>query len=115
MSGLVIFKGKYGATSQYAQWVAEELQPPVSPADHVDREVLSKSDFIVIGSSVYIGRMLIGDWLKANEKVLQNKMIYLFVVCGMPPSDKAVQQHFIQENIPPLLINNSYSFFLPVS
>ena len=29
MKGLIIFKGKYGATRQYAGWIGDELQLPV--------------------------------------------------------------------------------------
>ena len=29
MKGIIIYKGKYGATAQYAQWLGEELNFPV--------------------------------------------------------------------------------------
>ena len=35
MKGLVIYKGKYGATEQYAMWIGQELQMPVVSSDRL--------------------------------------------------------------------------------
>jgi menaquinone-dependent protoporphyrinogen IX oxidase len=113
MKGIIIYKGKYGATRQYAEWVGEELKLPVSVLDELKVEELLRSDFVVIGSSVYMGKMLVSDWLKKNVKNLQNKIIFLFVVCGTPPSEKEKQQHIVEDNVPALLLNGSNTFFLP--
>lgn len=113
MKGIIVYKGKYGATRQYAQWVSEELKLPAFTPDNLDMEQMLKSDFVVIGSSVYMGKMLVSDWLKKNIKTLQNKIIFLFVVCGTPSSEKEKQQHIVADNVPALLLNTSNTFFLP--
>ena len=113
MKGLIVYKGKYGATRQYAQWVSEEFKLREFTPDNLDMEQLFKCDFVVIGSSVYMGKMLVNTWLTKNVKTLQNKIIFLFVVCGTPPSEKEKQQHIVAENVPPLLLNASHTFFLP--
>jgi len=64
MKGLVIYKGKYGATKQYAMWIGQELQLPVASADRFHIDELPKYDFFILGSSVYIGKLEIKDWLK---------------------------------------------------
>ena len=55
MKGLVIYKGKYGATKQYAMWIGQELQLSVASADRFPVDELSKYDYFILGSSVYIG------------------------------------------------------------
>jgi menaquinone-dependent protoporphyrinogen IX oxidase len=74
MKGLVIYKGKYGATKQYAMWIAQELQLPVASADRFPADELPKYDYFILGSSVYIGKLEIKDWLKKNFKVLQKDL-----------------------------------------
>jgi menaquinone-dependent protoporphyrinogen IX oxidase len=66
MKGLVIYKGRYGATKQYAMWIGQELQLPVASADRFHTDELPKYDYFILGSSVYIGKLEIKDWLKKN-------------------------------------------------
>ena len=58
MKGIVVYKGKYGATRQYAEWLGAEFALPVQPAETLTREKLFLFDYIVIGSSVYVGKLL---------------------------------------------------------
>lgn len=113
MKGMIVYKGKYGATRQYAEWLGEEFKLPVLILDNLKVEGLLESDFVVIGSSVYMGKMLVSDWLKKNVKNLQNKIIFLFVVCGTLHSEREKQQHIIEDNVPASLLNSSRIFFLP--
>ena len=41
---VVIYKGKYGATKQYAEWIAEELECEAIDADHFMRRDFDKYD-----------------------------------------------------------------------
>src|SRR5215204_4547280 len=85
MKGLVIYKGKYGATKQYAMWIGQELQLSVASADRFPVDELPKYDYFILGSSVYIGKLEIKNWLNKNFKVLQNKKIFFFQVSASPP------------------------------
>jgi len=76
MKGLVIYKGRYGATKQYAMWIAQELGLPAASADRFPVRELSNYDYFVIGSSVYIGKLEIRKWLKKNFDILINKKIF---------------------------------------
>ncbi|HKH60813.1 MAG TPA: flavodoxin domain-containing protein [Flavitalea sp.] len=113
MKGLIVYSSKYGATRQYAQWIAEELEITVLTSDAATAEDLVKYDFLVVGSSVYMGKLLITEWLKKNISRLQNKKLFLFVVCGTPSSEKEKQQRILDENVPALLRQMSHTFFLP--
>ena len=54
MKGIVIYKGKYGATKQYAKWIGGELGLPVEDSKDIMENELSYFDFLLIGSGVYI-------------------------------------------------------------
>ena len=88
MKGLVIYKGKYGATKQYAMWVGQELHLPVASADRFPRRELPKYDYIIIGSSVYIGKLEIRKWVRKNFAVLTTKKTFLFQVAASPADQK---------------------------
>ena len=113
MKGIIVYKGKYGATRQYAEWVGQEFKLPVLSLHNLQVEGFLKADFVVIGSSVYMDKMLVSDWLKKNVKNLQNKIIFLFVVCGTPHSEREKQQKILEDNVPASLLNSSKTFFLP--
>src|SRR4030095_4038929 len=100
MKGIIIYKGKYGATHQYAQWLGSTLRLPAIMADNITGENLSTYDFVVIGSSVYIGRLLIKYWLRQNLVSIQNKKIFLFIVCGTAPGEIDKLKKIARENIP---------------
>src|SRR5690242_2633417 len=99
MKGIVIYRGKYGATQQYAGWIAEELGVPVVSFDTASYKELTSTGFVVICSSVYVGRLLIRDWIKEHAGILQNKKLYLAVVCATPSSEKSRQEKILEDNI----------------
>src|SRR5450755_2164494 len=113
MKGIIVYKGKYGATRQYAEWIGEELQLPALTPDSLDLERLAISDFVVIGGSVYMGEWLTRRWLKQHENILKNKKLFLFVVCGTPSSEKQKQEHIAKYNVPAQILDRSPIFFLP--
>jgi menaquinone-dependent protoporphyrinogen IX oxidase len=57
MKALIIYKGKYGATQQYAHWLSEELYVPVATTENYDEDYFSACDTVILGSSVYIGQL----------------------------------------------------------
>ena len=58
MKGVIVYKGKYGATRQYAEWLGAELKLAVQQAEDLTKEKLSLFDYIIMGSSVYVGKLL---------------------------------------------------------
>jgi len=113
MKGIIIYKGRYGATRQYAGWIAEELGVPVMTFDAVSDQEIASTRFVIICSSVYVGRLLIHDWIKKHAVILQNKKLYLAVVCGTPSSEKARQKKILEDNIDRPILRLCDSFFLP--
>jgi menaquinone-dependent protoporphyrinogen IX oxidase len=113
MKGLIVYKGKYGATAQYAQWLGEELRFPVYSSPEADEKVLQEPGIVIIGTSVYIGKLQISHWLKINEPILQDKKLFLFLVAGTPPGEKEKLEVYIRSGVPASLQNKLSTCFLP--
>ena len=113
MKGIIIYKGKYGATSKYAEWIGERLGLPAMTSSDISGQQLSKYDFFILGSSVYFGKLLLRKWLAQNRSFLQGKHLFLFTVSGTPPDQTQLLQSFILNNVQQDLRTNMDVFFLP--
>src|SRR5687767_8167097 len=113
MKGLVIYKGKYGATKQYAMWIGQELQLPVASADRFPVDELPKYDYFILGSSVYIGQLEIKKWLRKNFKMIGNKKIFFFQVSGSPPGQIEKRESYNKASLPAFILEKIKFFYLP--
>ena len=113
MEGVVIYRSKYGATAQYARWIGSALKLPVIKAEEFVSSELSKYDFVILGSSVYVGKLFMKKWLKKNLSALLNKKLFLFVVSGTPPDEKEKLDGYIAASLPREAINRTDIHFLP--
>lgn len=113
MKGIVVYQSKYGATSQYAQWVAEALDLPFVNKKSVTPLMVAGNDLIIIGSPLYVGKLLITKWLEENAGLLGEKKVLLFIVCGSACDDPILQQQIINNNFGHVLSKFAGIFFLP--
>ena len=113
MKGLVIYKGKYGATRQYAEWISESLGIPAMDGNNVHGKDLAAYNFVVLGSSIYFGKLLLGKWLKKNVSFLHNKKIFIFSVSGTPTDQIQVLQSCIESSVPAQIRGNMEVYFFP--
>lgn len=113
MQGIIIYKGKYGATQQYAEWLGEELKLSVTPESNINGEALKKYDFLVIGTSVYIGKLQIESWLRKNLSLLEHKKIFFFQVAATPIEHLGKRQAYNTAGIPTELQHNCEFYYLP--
>lgn len=113
MNSVIIYKGKYGATQQYAQWLSEELGLRVDSAVNISGDAIKPFDYLILGSSVYIGKLQLTSWLLKNEKILAGKKIFFFLVAGTPPSETEKLMGYINKCIPGSLISSCEFYFLP--
>ena len=113
MKGLVIYKGRYGATKQYAMWIGQELRLPVASADRFPIDELPKYDYFILGSSVYIGQLEIKNWLKKNFTLLQNKNIFFFQVAASPAEQTGKRESYNTASLPPAILKNIRFYYLP--
>jgi menaquinone-dependent protoporphyrinogen IX oxidase len=100
MKGLVVYKGKYGSTKQYAQWIAEALGFEVISVEHVKEKPLEDYAYIVVGGSIYIGKIKIAEWLINHWEALKPKKVYFFSVGDMQASDTAKVKSVWSTNLP---------------
>ncbi|MDO6429510.1 flavodoxin domain-containing protein [Flavitalea sp. BT771] len=110
--GAVIFSSRYGSTRQYAEWIGQQLQIPVMDVDELYPAALEGFDYLVLGTPVYIGKMLIKGWLHRHLAKLQTKQLMLFVVCGTSSSERQKQEQIVRDNVPEDLIPMENIFFL---
>ena len=113
MKGLVIYKGKYGATKQYAMWIGQELKLSVASADRFPLDELPKYDYFILGSSVYIGQLEIKNWLKKNFKILKNKKIFLFQVAASPVEQLEKRESYNKASLSADILKKIQFYYLP--
>lgn len=88
MKTLIIYKSKWGATEQYAKWLAEDLTGSIlKSVDDVQEQDLNDADLIILGSRTYIGQIQIVSFIKKHWHILKTKKLYLFSV-GIIPWEK---------------------------
>jgi menaquinone-dependent protoporphyrinogen IX oxidase len=111
MKGIIVYKGKYGATRQYASWIGEALNWPLFTPEQLLNPTLDDADVVIVGGSVYAGRLTLHDWLKKHAHQLLRKKVFLFIVCATPADKKDVLEQIAKNNIPALLQNLVVVFF----
>lgn len=112
MKGIVVYKGKYGATEQYAKWIGNSLRIPVYEEEDVNSIKLSEFDYVISGSSIYAGKLQLRKWLAAQKHILAGKKLFLFIVCGTPPQQQDEADRLLSANIDKALLNTMNVFFL---
>ncbi|TWF34828.1 menaquinone-dependent protoporphyrinogen IX oxidase [Chitinophaga polysaccharea] len=113
MKGIIIYKGKYGATQQYATWLSAALSIPVVAAGKETKDQLEDADYIIMGTSIYIGKLQLRDWVKKNQGLLAGKKLFLYLVAGTPVAEKEKLEGYITANIVADISNKCTCFFLP--
>jgi menaquinone-dependent protoporphyrinogen IX oxidase len=112
MKGIVIYDTKYGATGQYAFWIADEFGFPAVLFENATTDELRSSDLIIIGCPVYIGRLRIKKWLHKNLFCLHEKKVIFFLVGGTDLEEISKIEKVIAENIPGELRSVKNVFYL---
>ncbi|MEZ0367892.1 MAG: flavodoxin domain-containing protein [Candidatus Sericytochromatia bacterium] len=85
MSGLILYMGKYGSTSQYASWLAEDTGFEVVDLYRTPRPDLGNPEQVILGSSVHCGMLRIAGWINRNWPWLSQRQVFLFSVSGLTP------------------------------
>ena len=112
MKGVIVYKGRYGATEQYANWLGNILQLPVFKVAELSDSKLNEYDYVIAGTSVYVGKMLLAGWINSHQKILAGKKLVLFVVCATTSTEEAQLNDLLRKNINKDLIKTSKVFYL---
>ncbi|PZR25552.1 MAG: hypothetical protein DI535_17860 [Citrobacter freundii] len=113
MKTLIVYKGKYGATEQYAKWISADLHVSATDSTGLDAEELNDGNLLIMGSSVYIGKLQIAKWVRENESRLLKLRLVLFVVSGTPVNQTAKLFTYVKNSLPPNIFRQCRVFFLP--
>jgi menaquinone-dependent protoporphyrinogen IX oxidase len=113
MKGVIIYRGKYGATRQYAEWLGEELNLSLLSSERATDEQISDCNYLLIGTSVYFGKFKIRSWLKKNVGSIRKKELFLFVVNATDSEEMELRSKFIYDNVPMEIMQHLQIFFLP--
>lgn len=113
MKSIIVYQGKYGATRQYAEWIGGEFGCPVIDSKTCTEPDLADADVVLLGSSVYIGKLQISTWLKRNERLLRNKKLFLFVISGTPLNEKEKLEKYVKASVDPRIMDQCHIYFLP--
>ncbi len=57
----------------YAEWLGDALQMPLTVSTEISVTKLRDYDLIILGSSVYIGKLELSGWIKQNSNILSGK------------------------------------------
>lgn len=110
MNILIAYATKYGCAQKCAVELSEELKGKIELINLKEKSSvnLSKYDGVIIGGSVYIGRIQkeVTDFISKNLNELLSKETGLFI-CGMQEGDMLEKE--IKENFPPELISKAKS------
>jgi menaquinone-dependent protoporphyrinogen IX oxidase len=110
-NGIVLYESRYGATQQYAQWIAEALNIHAKHISELSPWELAAYDYIIAGSPIYMGKILIADWLQQYDVTLRSKKILLFIVGAAPASEKEKTEKYFTDNIPTQLLKAGNHFY----
>lgn len=86
MNTLIVYGTKYGCTEKCADMLAKKLEgkADIQNLKNMKDIDLSQYDSIIVGGSIYIGRIQkeVSDFCTNNIEALKNKKLGLFI-CGM--------------------------------
>lgn len=113
MNGFIIYRSRYGATRQYAAWLSAELKIPAIPQEQVTPEIIADAGFLILGSSIYIGKLLMRKWLKQHAAQLEKKRLFIFLVTATKKDKREKLASYVQQNIPACFEDNCRYYFFP--
>lgn len=89
---LVIYSSKYGASKQYATWIAENLHADLKEIHEVKTCELIYYETVIFGSSLYMGKLR--DYKKLLNLLIPYppETLILFAVGLMKQSDEVIQE-----------------------
>jgi len=103
----VIYKSKYGATKQYAEWIARALNADIFSASNVKISRLKDYDMIIFGGGMYAGN------INGISQVARYpaKPLVIFTV-GLGDPDGISFAGILQKSLPPAKFDTAKTFHL---
>ena len=97
MSGIILYKSKYGATKKYAEWIAERTGFACIKTDEADVKKLAEYDTVILGGGIYASGIAGLSFLKKNIDKLTGKKILVFC-SGASPFEQGAFDAIVKYN-----------------
>ena len=97
MSGIILYKSKYGATKKYAGWLSERTGFPCVETDKADVKKLAEYDTVLLGGGIYASGIAGLSFLKKNIGKLAGKKVIVFC-CGASPYEQKAFDAIVKYN-----------------
>lgn len=98
----VVFQSKYGATRNYAQWIAKELPCDLLEGKNIKAGDLMPYDTIIFGGGLYAGSISGIKLLTKNFSRLSSRNLVIFT-CGLADPSNAIIREQIQKSLDKVL------------
>ena len=99
---LILFRSKYGASRQYAQWLHELIHSDIAELNSFKPQNLKAYSQIVLFGGIYAGSIAGVTFLIKHREVLAGKTLAVFAVGASPasPDVLAVLQKKLSKDLP---------------
>jgi len=104
---LVIYSSKYGSTKKYAEWIAEELDGELSDLNKINQNDLNNYSTIILGISLYPGRVKNLSLLEKSYEILKDKNLIIYT-CGIADVNDIKNVNNIKKRIKKIIPENIF-------
>lgn len=101
---VILYQSKYGATKQYAKWLADQTGFSMVETKKADIEQIKVFDTVILGGGIYASGIAGLSFLRKHMDVLQDKKLVVFCV-GASPFEKTAFQEIVKHNMKDALQN----------
>ena len=98
MKGIILYTSKYGATKQYAEWIAEATGFDCIETKSARIDDVKQYDTVILGGGIYASGIAGLSFLKKNIGLLTGKKIILFCDGASPYEETAFRQ-IVEHNL----------------
>ena len=98
MTGVILYRSKYGATRKYAAWISERTGFPCLETAKADIREVAQCDVIVLGGGIYASGIAGLSFLKKHIRELKGKKIVVFCD-GASPFDEEAFGQIVKRNM----------------
>jgi len=109
MNGVIFYDSKYGATADYAGWTAEATGLPIYQISNPEADP-DRFDFLVVGSPVYLYKVMLRSWIEMHIPCLTGRPVLLFTVSGAPAGDRL--DGWLADSLPRAFVAHARHFAL---
>lgn len=113
MNTLIVYATKHGSSKKCAQMLLEKLTGKVDLYNIKDGNIpeLSQYDKVIIGGSIYAGRVAkeLNEFCKKNLDILKEKKLGLYICCmNHKEGDKQLSNVFPEDLVRASIVNKSF-------